>query len=171
VLLWALSGAISSADPDESREIVAQFCRVSILMLLGLGLVIAAAAPAVLPLVFGGNYRPAVPSVLLLLPGMVCYAPAIIFAEYFVVQGGMPGRAALIPAVSLVVSTVLNFPLTPALGAAGASMASSISYAAMLLTAVVLFARHTHRSPVTILRITRADLLLLGGVLWRGARA
>ena len=171
VLLWALSGAISSADPEESREIVAQFCRVSILLLLGLAVVIAAAVPTVLPLVFGGNYRPAVPSVLLLLPGMVCYAPAIIFAEYFVVQGGMPGRAALIPAVSLVVSTVMNFPLTPALGAAGASMASSISYAVMLVTAVVLFASHTHRSPVKLLRITRADLTLLVGVLWRGRRA
>jgi O-antigen/teichoic acid export membrane protein len=170
-MLWALSGSISAADPKESGAIVAQFCRLSILLLLGLAVVIAAVAPAGLPLVFGGNYRPAVPSVLLLLPGMVCYAPAIIFAEYFVVQGGMPGRAALIPAVSLAASTALNFPLTPAFGAAGASIASSISYAMMLVTAVVLFARHTRRSPVAILRITRADLRLLGSVLRRGERS
>src|SRR5206468_7248195 len=107
---------------------------------------------------FGSRYRGAVGSVLLLLPGMICYAPATIIAEYFIVQRGRPGKAALIAGASMVTSAALNFPLTPAWGAAGASIASSISYAVMLAVAVALFTADTGRPARELFAVSRRDL-------------
>jgi O-antigen/teichoic acid export membrane protein len=157
-MLWALSGTISAADRARSDKLVAQYCRWALMILLLAAVVLAVVTPFALPVVFGDRYRPAVGSVLLLLPGMVCYGPALFITEYFIVQRGQPSRAAAIAGVSLFVSTVLNVPLTPALGAAGASIASSLSYAAMLITAVALFARSGSQRPRDVLLVTRADL-------------
>ena len=158
VLLWALSGAISSADRQRSGELVAEFCRWSLVVLALAATALAILTPVGLPLVFGARYRGAVGSVLLLLPGMICFAPATIIAEYFIVQRNRPGKAALIAGTSMVTSAILNFPLTPALGAAGASLASSISYAVMLLTAVVLFTADSGHSARDLFRVRRRDL-------------
>lgn len=158
VMLWALSGAISAADPGRSGELVAQFCRLTLILLLVAAISVAIATPFAVPLLFGSSYRGAVSSVLLLLPGMVCYAPATIIAEFFIVQRGNPGKAALIAGTSVVMSSLLNFVLTPALGAAGASLASSISYALMLLTASLLFRRETGISHRHLLRASGEDL-------------
>jgi O-antigen/teichoic acid export membrane protein len=141
IMLWAFSGEIGSRDRAASRELTAAFCRWTVLLVGGAALVTALIAPAVVPAVFGARYRPAVAAVLLLLPGMVCYAPAVIIAEYFIVQRGRPAVAAAIASTSLTVSVLLNLPLTPRLGAAGAALASSASYAAMLVVAVAFFSR------------------------------
>lgn len=158
VLLWALSGAISSADRERSGELVAEFCRASLIILVVATAAVAALTPVGLPLAFGSRYRGAVGSVLLLLPGMVCFAPATIIAEYFIVQRNRPGKAALIAGTSIATSAALNFPLTPVFGAAGASAASSISYAVMLLTAVALFAADTGRPARRLFAVSRRDL-------------
>lgn len=159
VLLWALSGAISAADRSRSSELVVQFCRWSLIILGAAAAVVALLAPVGLPLAFGSRYRGAVSSVLLLLPGMICYAPATIIAEYFIVQRGRPGKAALIAGTSMLTSVVLNFPLTPALGAAGASIASSISYGVMLLVAMTLFTADTGRPARDLFAVSRGDLI------------
>jgi O-antigen/teichoic acid export membrane protein len=158
VLLWALSGSISSADRDRSADLVVQFCRWSLIILGAAAVAVAVLTPVGLPLAFGSEYRGAVGSVLLLLPGMICYAPATIIAEYFIVQRGRPGKAAVIAGASIVASLTLNFPLTPALGAAGASIASSVSYGVMLLVAVSLFTSDTGRRTGELLRVSRSDL-------------
>lgn len=174
VLLWALSGAISSADRDRSGDLVAEFCRWSLIILGIAAAAVAMLTPVGLPLAFGSRYRGAVGSVLLLLPGMICFAPATIIAEYFIVQRGRPGKAALIAGVSMVTSAVLNFALTPTWGAAGASIASSVSYAVMLLTAYLLFTRDTGMPVRMLLRVSREDLRIavetIRNLGWRSGR-
>lgn len=161
-MLWAFSGPISSAAKDRSAPLVAQFCRWSLVVIVAVVALIAIAAPAAVPLVFGDRYRPAVSSILLLLPGLVCYAPATILVEYFMVQRGDARKATLIAGTSLVTSTILNFPLTPRLGADGASIASSISYIVMLVTALLLFKRDTDQklgAPVAVSKHDAAAVL------------
>lgn len=158
VMLWALSGTISSGNREEAGRMVMIFCRWSILVLLASALLIGVATPLAVPLLFGEEYRPAIGSLLLLLPGMVAHAPALLLGEYFIVQRAQPGKAAIIAAVSLVVGTMLNFPLTPRLGAVGASIASSSSYVVMLLAALALFRRDTGIAASAMFRIAPSDL-------------
>jgi len=165
VVLWALSGAISTANPDRSRELVAQFCRLTIVVLVAAAAAIALVTPFGLPFVFGSRYRGAVGSVLLLLPGMICYAPATIIVEYFIVQRGNPGKAALIAGTSMLTSTMLNLALTPSFGAAGASIASSVSYGVMLLTAVMLFVGATGKPTRILFVMSFSDLADLARAL------
>jgi O-antigen/teichoic acid export membrane protein len=157
-MLWAFSGSISAHGRDESASLVAQFCRWALILLLITAAVIGVAAPFLVPAVFGAAYRPAISSVLFLLPGMVLYAPATIIAEYFIVQRGRPGKAALIAGSSLAVSAILNIPLTPTFGAAGASMASSLSYGVMFGVAAMLFSRDAGYRPLSLLPKSLADL-------------
>jgi O-antigen/teichoic acid export membrane protein len=149
IMLWAFSGALSVADRRRSQEFVVQFCRWSMLIVGIAAAVIAIMAPYVLPPVFGDRYSGAIGSTLILLPGMVMYAPAIIIVEYFIVQRGKPGKAAIVAASSMAVSVLLTIPLARTLGANGASIASTISYCVMMLVGLVLFAKDsgipTHR--------------------------
>lgn len=158
IMLWAISGSISGTSREQSGAMVAQFSRWVIALMGGLLVVLAVITPLAVPLVFGARYAPAVPSVLLLLPGMVCYGPAVIISEYFIVHRGRPAKAVLIPGLATVANLLLNLPLTSLLGASGAAMASSASYALMLAIAVGLFTRDTGRSPRELLLVTRSDL-------------
>lgn len=143
IMLWVVSGAMSSEPAQQSGRLTIQVCRWSIIVLLASSLVIGLLAPVAVPRLFGDDYGPAVSAVLMLLPGMVAYAPALILGEYFIVQRGEPGRATSMAVASLVMGTLLNLMLTPRLGAAGASIASSCSYVAMLLLAIRFFHRDT----------------------------
>jgi O-antigen/teichoic acid export membrane protein len=157
LMLAALSGAISSEEPEASQRLVAQFSRWAIVVLAAAAVVIGLATP-LMPLVFGQSYRPAVGGVLLLLPGMVCYAPATIIVEYFIVQRGRPAKAAMIAGGSILISVVLNLILTPPLGVAGASLASSASYAGMLGTACWLFSKDTGKPIRDLVAVSRSDV-------------
>jgi O-antigen/teichoic acid export membrane protein len=167
VLLLAVSGELSAADRGRSADLVIRFCRWSLIMLTAAVAIIAILAPIGIPLVFGPAYRPSIGPVLLLLPGMVFYAPATFISEYFIVQRGNPARAAWIAGVSMVASVVLNLFLVPILEAAGASIASSLSYALMFLFGVVLFARDTGLPAASLLTVGRRDLASLLGALRR----
>jgi O-antigen/teichoic acid export membrane protein len=158
LMLAALSGVISSQGPEESQELVEQFSRWAIVVLAGAALVIGLAAPVLVPVAFGSSYRPAVGSVLLLLPGMICYAPATIIIEYFIVQRGRPAKAAAIAGVSILISVALNLALTHRLRAAGASLASTASYGGMLATACWLFKKDTGRPIRHLLAVSGSDL-------------
>jgi O-antigen/teichoic acid export membrane protein len=171
IMLWAFSGSISAATKEESAELVEQFSRWVIVLMGGLLVVIAAVTPLAVPVVFGARYHPAVQSVLLLLPGMACYGPAVIISEYFIVQRGQPGKAVLIPGLSIVVNVLLNLPLTSSLGARGAAIASSLSYTVMLFTAIVLFRRDTDRPTKGLLAVSWADVRGVRSAFRGGAAA
>jgi O-antigen/teichoic acid export membrane protein len=158
VLLWALSGSISSATPEESARLVSWGTKLGITILVVFAVVVAVATPFAVPLVFGRVYTPAVGSVLALLPGMVFYAPAALIADFFVVQQGKPLKAMLVSGSSLVLGAVLTVPLAATLGATGASLAASVAYLVMLVVAVTLFSRDTGIPWTDCLLIGRQDL-------------
>lgn len=166
-ILWALSGAISASDRDRSADLVAQFCRWSLLIVFVPALVIAMSSSLVIPLIFGEEYEPAVGPLLLLLPGLLLYAPASIILDYFVVQRGEPRRAALISGCSVVSNILLNIPLISSFGARGASIASSLAYSLMFAIALWLFCRTTRRGPTEVMVISTRDLRSL----WIGLRS
>jgi O-antigen/teichoic acid export membrane protein len=171
IMLWAFSGSVSASTKEESAALVAQFSRWVIVLMGSLSLVVAVIAPLAVPLVFGSRYRPALQAVLLLLPGMICYGPAVLISEYFIVQRGQPGKAVLIPGLSAVANVLLNLMLTGSLGATGAALASSLSYGLMLLVAIGLFSRDTGLTTRDLVAVSRVDLRGIRSAIRRGAGA
>ncbi|BDZ39222.1 lipopolysaccharide biosynthesis protein [Microbacterium suwonense] len=98
-------------------------------------LVLAIAAPWLMPLVFGAEYEASVPIVRVLLLGELALAP------YLVISRGLAGYnypwwASISGIVGSVAMVGAVFILTPGFGVIGAAFGVSIAYSAMLLVAV-----------------------------------
>jgi O-antigen/teichoic acid export membrane protein len=107
-------------------------------VLIGLALAVgwAAAGFWVIRIFYGGEFMPAYPPLIALVPGMIalgvqrCTLGAVL-------RAGLPWKYAAIYAVSLIFNVVMNLWLIPAMGITGAAIASSVSYtmeALMFLT-------------------------------------
>jgi O-antigen/teichoic acid export membrane protein len=115
------------------------------------GMLLAVVAAALLSefgvrLLFGAEFEPAVPAFLWLLPGILTLSIYTILANYFAATG-LPIVAVLGPLAGLGADVVLNLVLIPAMGFVGASIASSVAYALMLvmgLTTYLKFDRGLH---------------------------
>jgi O-antigen/teichoic acid export membrane protein len=105
---------------------------------------VAAAAPVVLPLVYGPAFRAAIIPTWILLVGMAGGSVYGVLSA-FLSGIGRPGLTSIAQAAGLVVTVALDLTLIPHLGITGAATASTFAY---LTTAGVLFAcfRMTTRS-------------------------
>ena len=98
-----------------------------------------------IPLLFGEDFRGAVKPLVLLLPGVVVYAPVSILVVYISIRCERPRLSLLVSVVGLVVTTVACFALIPPYGASGAAVASTIGYAVGGLAAWISFTRLASR--------------------------
>jgi O-antigen/teichoic acid export membrane protein len=87
-------------------------------------------------LAYGAAFDPATPAVAWLLPGVGCYAVNTILLN-FLAACGMPLVVVYGPFLALVVNVAANLWLVPSVGFVGASISSSLAYAAMLVTSVL----------------------------------
>ena len=82
-LLWLLSASVSTAvvapairlQENRAVAVVAQTVRHALLLTIVAGLALAATAPFAVPLVYGQEYAGSVAPLLILIPGIVAYAP------------------------------------------------------------------------------------------------
>lgn len=102
--------------------------------------VFALAAPLI-PLVYGGVFKASVLPLLLLLPGVIAMSMSISLSAWLTGQGH-PQEAALANGVNMVVNLIANVALLRVLhmGAAGAAIASSLSYS--VGTAIIVWRFH-----------------------------
>jgi len=147
--LWLIGAAIATAitapvvrsDEREAVGLVGSAIRRCVLYTLGAAALVAAVAPFVIPLALGDEFDGAATALLLLLPGVVAYAPVQIFVVYLSVRRGRV-RLALTAAVLAICATlVASFPLIAAYGASGAAAASAIGYGCGALAARTMFRR------------------------------
>jgi O-antigen/teichoic acid export membrane protein len=147
--IWLVPQAVASAvtgptvheTPAGAVRVTRSACARGLLYTGGIAVAVGALAPVVIPPLFGDEFRGAVRSLALLLPGVVAYAPVNIFVVYLSIRCGRPRLSLLVSVVGLVVTAAMSFVLIPPYGASGAAAASSIGYAAGGLTAWVLFER------------------------------
>lgn len=100
------------------------------------GVAIAALCPFLIPLLFGDDYRESIQVVWALLPGICCLAAYRYISNAEIVRGHKYGLLASC-LVSIATDVVLIFSLSPTLGAVGAGLAASSSYAAGLIYLLV----------------------------------
>jgi O-antigen/teichoic acid export membrane protein len=145
--IWLVAAAVASAvtgpvvheSDEEAARLIRNACGKGLLYTSAIALAIGAAAPFVIPLLFGDDFRGATRPLALLLPGVVAYAPVSILVVYLSIRSGRPRLSLLVSVIGLVVTAVMSLALIPPYGASGAAAASAIGYAAGGIAAWICF--------------------------------
>jgi O-antigen/teichoic acid export membrane protein len=133
-----------TAEQDARGETTSLVTRHTALIMLAFCL---AAVPVsfVLPLVYGATFSGATVLLLILLPGVYLVGLESVLVQHFNALG-LPRRIPIYWLVTLVINLVLVFTLVPRLGAQGAAIASTISYALIFCLVAWHFRASTERS-------------------------
>lgn len=92
-----------------------------------IGVALAIAAPVVIPLIFGGRFRPAIAVVWWILPGTVALSLGKLMSADLAARG-KPEFSSIFAIAALAVTVALDFLLIPRMGIRGAALASSTAY-------------------------------------------
>lgn len=129
---WAISFAsfpqISSASPSEASALGLRTTRVAGAAGIVCGVVLAAATPALLPLVFGARYTDAIGPCLVLIPGAILTSEVVVLGRAVAAKGNARPYL-LASAATLVVMTLADLAVIPLAGIVGAAAVSSVSSA------------------------------------------
>ena len=142
-----------AASRDLLRLVFRRYWLVSILIVV----VIAVALPTIVPLVFGGRFRPAVwPAEVLLLASLFKGAEQVLGGGAGALGNPWLGSKANLAA--LVITVGLLYALLPALGIMGAAIATAAAYLVEL--SVVLYGLHRAHaiSPISLFRVSRTNM-------------
>jgi O-antigen/teichoic acid export membrane protein len=136
----ALTAGVVEADHQQATDLIARGVKMTFTVALVAGAAIAACAPAA-GLVFGSAFGAATAPLLVLLPGIVAYAPAALVAQYFTIRLGSPRIPLLASLLSTVVNAVACLAFIPVFGMTGAALASTIGYLSAIIALLVIFVR------------------------------
>jgi O-antigen/teichoic acid export membrane protein len=150
---------LTSVDPVEAARLAPVASRNTMLIAGGGALALAAAAPVMIPAVFGEAFRDSVEPLWLLLPGTVALAGSKVLTSYIFSQG-RPLVNTGITAVSLVVTIVADLALIPRFGVNGAAAASSLAYGAHFAAALFAYGRISGNRPLSAVMPQRDDAAL-----------
>ena len=147
--MWLIAAAVANAvtapavheDERTAAALVARAARRGLLLTAAVAVVVGVVAPFGIPLILGEAFAEADTALLLLLPGIVLYAPVAILVVYLSVRRGRPRLSLAVSVVGMAITLVAAFLLIPPYELAGAAIASTIGYAAAALLAWVLFWR------------------------------
>jgi O-antigen/teichoic acid export membrane protein len=143
---------------EDAAAYTARVVRVNALVGVGTALALAAASPFVVRIAYGHSYVGSVPLLLAILPGVVAVGLTRPITP-ILVRLDRPFVVSLICVAALMLNVALNLALIPILGALGASIASSVAYAAQAYAYTFWLLRSTSLR-LSDLRPTRRDLEL-----------
>jgi O-antigen/teichoic acid export membrane protein len=150
----AVAGAVTAPAVHETEEAAVRLIRRAALRALaitgGVGVVVAVAAPFLIPLALGDDFDTAARPLLYLLPGVVLYAPVNVLVIYLSVRRGRPRLSLAVAVAGGLVTLALALLLIPRLGTEGAAIASSAGYAAGAALALAFFLRLARQPETTI---------------------
>ena len=159
-LLWFVSSSVSVAayarigQPDRAQAaaLTVRVVHLNLAVLVIVSPLLVVAAWWLLPAVLGPAYADSLPLLLLLLPGVWAYASASTLSAFYTNYLGRPQLSAAVAATSLALNVVVCFLLVPRWGAAGAAVATSVSYLLAIGWGLALFRRHAALGWVQLLR-------------------
>jgi O-antigen/teichoic acid export membrane protein len=147
--MWLVAGALATAvtapavheTEERARELITRSARRALLLTAAVAVVVALAAPVLVPLLFGEDFSDSVRPLWVLLPGIVAYAPVTVLVVYLSVRRGRPRLSLAVSVVAMLVTTAAALALIPAWGTTGAALASTLGYVVGGALAWVFFAR------------------------------
>ncbi|MBB2911634.1 O-antigen/teichoic acid export membrane protein [Streptosporangium becharense] len=128
------------ADTRDAERVTVRTLRLNLLVSSVLIGTLAAASPVLVPLVYGDSFTGSVVPLLVLAPGAVAFA-MIRLVEQHLVRLERPIAMTAIAVGALAANVLLNLALIPRWGAAGASLASTVTYIPMAVLEIAWFAR------------------------------
>ncbi|MEK6335793.1 MAG: oligosaccharide flippase family protein [Acidobacteriota bacterium] len=162
-LLLLLPGVIAAllfprvaSDQDVRGEFAARVTRYASAVML-----IMCAAAAIgsfaLPVIYGASFTDSTFQLLILLPGIYLVGIESVLVQHFT-GTGLPAAIPVFWLITLAVNLVLNLVLVPRLGARGAALASTLSYALIFGLVAVYFCAKTARRPAEIFLLHRHEM-------------
>ncbi|MAG57070.1 MAG: hypothetical protein CMJ83_12325 [Planctomycetes bacterium] len=155
-------------DPARITDAVAKTCRHTILLTLVPGAMLAAFGWPAIWVLYGADALPAYAPLLILLPGSLMWAAAVIISYWFIGRN----RFLTLTLIGLFIggsNIVLNFMFVPGFGRVGAAATSAACYG-LHLTVFVVFIRWSEgTSPGRFLVPRREDFAVYGDA-WRKLR-
>ncbi|MEO5957791.1 MAG: polysaccharide biosynthesis C-terminal domain-containing protein [Opitutaceae bacterium] len=146
----------AARSPAEAADATAGICR----QFIALGVMITGAlllgGTWLVPHVFGRDFSGSIPSLVVLLPGIIAYGVHHILIAYFAGIDRSRVNVAISTA-ALVVTVAGNVWLTRRYGALGAALTSTCAYTLGAVLSVTVFVRRTGISPRDLLCPTAAD--------------
>ena len=147
--MWLIPAAVANAvtapavHESEARaaRLVARAAARGLLLTAAVAAAVALVAPFAIPFVFGEAFEGAGTPLLLLLPGIVAYAPVTVLVVYLSVRRGRPRLSLVVAFTGMALTLLPALVLIPAYGSAGAAAASTIGYAAGGALAWLFFVR------------------------------
>lgn len=151
---------VARISAREARDLTSRVCRLTMWLSLFAALFLAALAKPIIALIFGAEFLPAAPALLLLLPGIVFYCITNLLTSY-VVGRGHPQENNRALVLAFLTNVPANFYLIPRWGILGAAFASTLSYT--LATAYLLraYQRLSGASLREIVGLQRSDFQFL----------
>lgn len=163
--LWLISSSITvaaysrigSLDKSGAGELTSKIIRISILIVVLIGLLIALGGYLFIPIIFGNNYSTSVLPFEILLIGIIFYSIANPVSAYFTNQLGKPEISLAIAIVSLVTTFIIGLLLIPPFGITGAALSTTIGYTLAVIVSISIFLKLSNQS-LSSLMITSDEL-------------
>jgi O-antigen/teichoic acid export membrane protein len=131
---------LAGLSRDDARMLTGRMFRVGVVVAAGVGLLLAAAAPFIVPLAFGSTYGASVLPTVLLMPGAILYSGQLILTRAAAADGD-PKLLVRSFGVNTAVMLLLDALAVPLAGTTGAAIASSLGSAVGLWVCLAHFAR------------------------------
>ena len=151
-----------SADGSQSNRTANTnlIMRVLVIVTAASTVVMAAAAPWVVPLIYGSRFGPASQALQLLLPGLFALSLELVLINALAGEGSPPVvyRA---PLLGVAVNVGANLFVIPRWGIDGAAATSSVGYILVLLIVLRYYLRSTNSRPGSVLLLKRDDVAML----------
>ena len=152
-LLWIVSGAIATAtiapvvavhSDEEAAIITARSVRWALITTAICAVALGIGSWFLIVPIFGTYFESSIHPLILLLPGVVAFAPGTVIAVYFSMRRGQTKYPLGICLVSLAVTGVLALLLVPGHFGVGAAVACSAGYIVGMVLGLWWFARQGH---------------------------
>jgi O-antigen/teichoic acid export membrane protein len=150
-MMWQLSrplavtsyGPVTSGNPQQAARVTMLCVRHALINVGVAAIILAAAGPLLIRIVYGPAFAPSGLALELLLPGILAYCTVPFFSQYFSLQLGKPSINTLVLASSTIICGVFTFFVAPHWGIIAGAVGTSISYVAALGIAASIFCRQT----------------------------
>jgi O-antigen/teichoic acid export membrane protein len=165
---------LAGSSDDAAHARTAVTCRHTLFATIIAAIVYATVGSQVMLLFYGHRYAPAIPPMLMMLPGIIMISLYQILTRNFTSRNRQQVNI-IAAAVALGVNTSMNLLLIPRFGILGAAMSTAVSYTLAALMLLVVFVRESDSSFRSAVLIDAEDLaryprmLMAAGARWRGA--
>jgi len=142
-------------DSNQSRELTSRAFRITFLILLFTGILLALFIKPIVFILYGKDYLPLIVPFWIILPGLIFSQSTIVFTNYF---SGI-GRADLIPKIAilpLIFQIFLAYSIIPIMGIIGASITFLSSCILVAIIQIIVFLKVSH-SPLMNIVIKKMD--------------